>query len=414
MIQDYLNSNLISIVADDDFKKLKKSADDITKKLLKSKAKIQSFTLTAINPNSSADNPNIVEVKDIIIKNWSTFLSNTKDTPLTFIKAVMLEALRNVCVDINNSLVIWFTARNVVKYFSLIGEEKRIIFEFLSNLGHEIDRKANTEWALSDEKMLIEKVFNLKEISKYLLNDDNLIKYLEDAVGPTNSEGKSNFSSPNPHLPDEPEEWSHEFPSRAAKGIKNSVDASLKAIVTTINENKEVVQNALNEIDQIKKNSYNRDKAAEIKSELLWWKEASYSKSANLSYDEIDQNILSVVLAYDFSAFIPAIYPQAVDYFLKGTYKALKDSSDEVLTIENFILGILKHSEQLKAIFEEGIIAGNECCLLSFCNSLYRNQKDISQFEANVGIPLSTKISRDEFLNWFFHDFQSEKILNIK
>ena len=72
------------------------------------------------------------------VKNWSTFLSNTKDTPLTFIKAVMLEALRNVCVDINNSLVIWFTARNVVKYFSLIGEEKRIIFEFLSNLGHEI------------------------------------------------------------------------------------------------------------------------------------------------------------------------------------------------------------------------------------------------------------------------------------
>ena len=42
MLQNYLNANLLSLTDDGDFKKLKKSADDIAKKLAKSKAKIVS------------------------------------------------------------------------------------------------------------------------------------------------------------------------------------------------------------------------------------------------------------------------------------------------------------------------------------------------------------------------------------
>jgi hypothetical protein len=51
MIQDYVNANLLSITADEDFKKLKKASEEIAKKLLKNKTKIVSYTLSAIDPD---------------------------------------------------------------------------------------------------------------------------------------------------------------------------------------------------------------------------------------------------------------------------------------------------------------------------------------------------------------------------
>src|SRR5690606_31879953 len=122
---------------------------DIAKKLVKSKAKIVSYTLSAIDPDISVENADIVEVKNVIVKNWSTFATNAKDTALTYIRAVILEALSGISDNINNSLLIWFASRNIVQYQKLIGKEKEIILEFISKLGNDINQKANREWALS-------------------------------------------------------------------------------------------------------------------------------------------------------------------------------------------------------------------------------------------------------------------------
>jgi len=149
MLQNYLNANLLSLTDDGDFKKLKKSADDISKKLAKNKAKIVSYTLSAIDTNISVGNAEIIEVKDVIIKNWSTFTTNAKDSPLTFIRAVMLEALNIISENINHSLLIWFASRNIVQYHKLIGKEKEMILEFISKLGNDINQKANREKKIS-------------------------------------------------------------------------------------------------------------------------------------------------------------------------------------------------------------------------------------------------------------------------
>ncbi|MBF4487553.1 GTPase-associated system all-helical protein GASH [Flavobacterium sp. CSZ] len=415
MIQEYLNSNLLSVINDEDFKKLKKAADEIAKKLVKSKIKIVSYTLTAINPDISADDVNIIEVKEIIIKNWSTFLSNTKDTPLTYIKAVMLEALNSSSEDSNNSLLIWFASRNIVKYFKLIGEEKRIILDFISKLGNTINQTANKEWALSSGKELVKKTIDLKDITKYLPNEESLTKYLEDAVGPTNKAGKANFDSPNPYLPDEAAEWTYEFPSRTAKGIKIIIDGCLRAIVSITNENKDKIQSVLNEeLEVIKKEIFDKNKSSEIRSELLWWKEAGYSTSADISYRELDQSVLEIILAKDYSYLIPVVYPKAVDYFLKGTYKELKVITEQKMTIEDFLTAIQKHSETLKTILPEQELLTGKTNLLYFINGLLWNKLQLTQFEKVVGIELSTKLFPTELVNWLFHDFQLIKITNTK
>lgn len=275
MLQNYLNANLLLLTDDGDFKKLKKSADEIAKKLVKNKAKIVSYTLSAIDPDVSVDNTDMLEVKEIIIKNWSTFSTNAKDTPLTYIRAVILEALNSISNDVNHSLLIWFASRNILQYYKLIGKEKEIVLEFLAKLGDNINRKANQEWSLLGNHSLSKIDIDLKEVTKYLINDDTLIKYLEDAVGPQNKNGSANFDSPNPNWPNSAPSWAYEFPSRAAKGVKAVIDPCLRAIVTITNENKNTIQNSLTiALEQIQEYASSSNKSLQLRSELLWWKEA--------------------------------------------------------------------------------------------------------------------------------------------
>ncbi len=415
MLQQYLNANLIPLTDDGDFKKLKKSADYITKQLLKSKKKTISYILTAIDPDVSVTNPDIEEVKAIIIKNWSTFVTNAKDTPLTYIRAVILEALNDISENINNSLLIWFASRNIVLYHKLIGKEKEIILGFLSKLGNDINQKANKEWALSSNDSLSKINIELKDVTKYLINDDTLIKYLEDASGPTNSASVANYDSPNPHWPNSGANWSYQFPPRATKGIKNAVDASLKTIVTVVNENKATIQNSLSKaLEQVQKEVSDKSKSLQLRSELLWWKEAGYSSSTDKSYDELDRKILGIVLANDYSTFIPLIYPKSVDYFLKETYKGLKESTTEELTLEDFLKTIQEHAEELKLLLPSEDVLASKLTLLNFINGLIWNKYQLAQFEEFVGIPINIKLFSYEVAIWLFHDFQLAKILNAK
>ncbi|WDT67930.1 GTPase-associated system all-helical protein GASH [Cloacibacterium sp. TD35] len=415
MLQNYLNANLLLLTDDGDFKKLKKSADEIAKKLVKNKAKIVSYTLSAIDPDVSVDNTDMLEVKEIIIKNWSTFSTNAKDTPLTYIRAVILEALNSISNDVNHSLLIWFASRNILQYYKLIGKEKEIVLEFLAKLGDNINRKANQEWSLLGNHSLSKIDIDLKEVTKYLINDDTLIKYLEDAVGPQNKNGSANFDSPNPNWPNSAPSWAYEFPSRAAKGVKAVIDPCLRAIVTITNENKNTIQNSLTiALEQIQEYASSSNKSLQLRSELLWWKEAKYSSSMERSYEELDKNILEIVLAYDYSTFIPVIYPKSVDFFLKETYKGLKKSTGEELTLEDFLKTVQHHKEELKYIFPEEEALADKSTLLNFINGLIWNKHQLAQFEELVGIPLNIKLAPNELTTWLFHDFQLVKILKIK
>ncbi|HNP68900.1 MAG TPA: GTPase-associated system all-helical protein GASH, partial [Aequorivita sp.] len=286
---------------------------------------------------------------------------------------------------------------------------------FLSKLGNDINQKANKEWALSSNDSLSKINIELKDVTKYLINDDTLIKYLEDASGPTNSASVANYDSPNPHWPNSGANWSYQFPPRATKGIKNAVDASLKAIVTVVNENKATIQNSLSKaLEQVQKEVSDKSKSLQLRSELLWWKEAGYSSSTDKSYDELDRKILGIVLANDYSTFIPLIYPKSVDYFLKETYKGLKESTTEELTLEDFLKTIQEHAEELKLLLPSEDVLASKLTLLNFINGLIWNKYQLAQFEEFVGIPINIKLFSYEVAIWLFHDFQLAKILNAK
>ncbi len=158
MLQKYLNGNLLNVTDDDDHKKLSKASDDLTKKLVKNKAKIALFTLIAIDPDISPENPAVIEVRELIIKHWTTFSANAKDTALVFIRAVILESLKSLLETDGFAEIIWFASRNIIKYRKLTGKEKEVIFEFLSEIGKSLNKAAIDSWAIDSEVSTAEQI----------------------------------------------------------------------------------------------------------------------------------------------------------------------------------------------------------------------------------------------------------------
>jgi hypothetical protein len=166
MLQEFLNQNFISITEDPNVEKLKKAAEDVVKKLNKNRQYIITYALIAFDPHIEVNNPIIKEVQEIIIKYWPTFNANSKDTPVTYIRAVILEALQEISKDLNIACIIWLTVRNVIKYYTL-GREIDILTEFFLSLRKKVNDSAINDWSnFKDEKD------NLTELSEPLNKDE--------------------------------------------------------------------------------------------------------------------------------------------------------------------------------------------------------------------------------------------------
>ena len=217
MLQEFLNAQLLPITDEVYFGKLQKVSEALAKSLQKNKSKVLTYTLTALDPDVSVDDPNISEVKELITKNWNTFATNSNDTPVTFIRALMLEALKNVSNETTNACIIWLASRNIIKYFNLTGKEKDLILRFLMSLGNEVEKKAVESWALPSEAKLHKLSVEIKELTGVTIDKAILQTKMEEASGPTNAAGVPN-TSPNPHWSNSAPHWSYQFAPRAAQG----------------------------------------------------------------------------------------------------------------------------------------------------------------------------------------------------
>ncbi len=246
-----------------------------------------------------------------------------------------------------------------------------------------------------------------------MINDESLTKYLEDSAGPTGKSGTANFASPNPYWSNQQTSWSHEFAPRASKAIKNSVDLSLKAIGNVVNENNIIIQSALNN-DKFVQSDKNKQRVLALRSQLLWWKEAAFSDSANQGYDELEKKIMVLILAYDYSGFIPTIYPKSVDYFLKHTYRNITGENKSEIDLQEFFDALQKTGTQLNNIFSETNLIEDLPNLLNFASKVSKNQVSISALTELTGIPEETKMKEEELVQWLFHDFLLLKVLKQK
>lgn len=363
MIQEYLNFQFIKIKEDADVEKLQKVCADIVKKMGKDKAKILRYALIAFDPEIPADNPEIAEIKNLIIETWQTFLPNSKDTNLTIIRAVMLEVLQTVSRETSSACIIWFAIRNVIKHYKL-GREEEILTKFLLELGNKIEKEVTESWSFSPDKEI-----EIPKLIPATVDSNELTPLLQ--ANPMNG-----------------------------TGFAETINKALKKQVTEIKESQKTFL-YLNSLMQ-------------MRTQLLWWKESGYSLSFKDSYKKLNEGALQVTLAFDYSSFIPEMYPISVDYFLSETHKSYTANGEKRDAISDLLKMIEQEKPTLKNIIPEYKGGEDRISLMNFIQGLVHGKFQVKQFKGLVGVANTAKITLNELTLWLFHDLHCTKLLTGK
>lgn len=391
MIQEYLNLQLIKTKEDGNLEKLKKTASEIAKDISKDKTKILSYTLVALDPEIPANNNLITEVKKLIIDEWPTFLSNSKDTPVTIIRAVLLEVLESVSKEINNAALIWFAGRNLLKHLKL-GREKEVLTKFLVELGNRVEQQASESFSFPPDENI-----EIPDISPAIIDKGEIELVLKSAsIFKDWGEGGENPTSQTTGNA----EWGKFFAAKASKGLIDFLNKSLK---------KQAI-----EITQKQRHFIRQISLLQIRTQLLWWREARFSPLLNDTYKSLKEGELEIVLATDYSSFVPSIYPKSVDYFLKETYQSFSNTGDKKSKILELLKAVEKHRTFLKKVYDCPEIGESRISLTNFIKGFIHGKFEIKHFKKLVGFTESTELTFSEITVWFFHDLHSEKLLTTK
>lgn len=358
MIQEYLNEQFIQTTEDANFEKLKKTCADVAKKISKDKAKILTYSLIAFDPEVPADNKEITEIKALIIDNWQTFLSNSKDTTLTIIRAVMIDALQAASNETSSACLIWFASRNTFKYYKL-GREKDMLTAFLKGVGNRIEAEVSENWDFNPDYEI-----EIPKVSAATIDENDLAAGITPAT------------------------------------IKDSVGKAFKR--------------QLSELKEKQKQFANKVALMQMRTQLLWWKEAGFSPLQKATYSSMKDGQLQVLMAYDYSNFIPEMYPVSVDYFLIETLKSLSVKVDKKIRISDFLKMVEQSNSELINIIPDFTSDDQRISFASFIQGFVHGKYQASQYKGLVGVADSTELTLAEITLWIFHDLHSIKLSTSK
>lgn len=413
-LQDFLKTGLFDIGdSDERLKWLQESIADLRKKFEENYSLLHKFTLVALDPNISDNEPVMIETEKIITDYWKALRGKYTEMPRNIIRGVILNALNNVgTADPYAARIIYLTTLNFYPYAKL-NSEKQLVYEMLNALGEIAEKDAVSEWSLIEEEPAL-KLGTLKvsglTVGKVKLDDSNLSEALKVAAR----------HSPQGHQQHaHPQQWSEHFSSNATPAISalitdavNSISKSLDAtaIETSINKFFTEFKKTL---DANLKTSFSSLTAVERRSKLLWWKETLYSPSQKRSYRGLDKNLLPILMGSDLNNQVPEITPISVDYLLRDTLFLLIDKQDKPVKFSEFLSQI--STENLKSTLKSCFSKLNEndgrISITDFIALLLHGRADAKDFKSRTGIAETETITLTDLSVIVLHDLLTQRLI---
>ncbi|MGU3423083.1 GTPase-associated system all-helical protein GASH [Methylobacterium sp. D54C] len=233
VLQTFLNNRLLEAIGPDDsrLERLRSAAADLAEKLREDPDKTLAWTVAALNPRTPGNVPAFEEVGLALANHWPTYGNLFPGTPVTVFRAMLLTALSTV-IDEDERVAFAFAlvSRNLLPHLEL-GIEARAI-QPLVDAAEEIARRAvGAEWGLGVDNLESAEFEMLKIGSEGpKIRRPWLQGLIEGAVGPTNAKGEAAGTKPNPHWPNSPDSWAHEFVPRMTAAVAGAVDGGVDAL----------------------------------------------------------------------------------------------------------------------------------------------------------------------------------------
>lgn len=416
ILQEYLNLQFIPLDDDSALDKLKKASAEIAKKLQKDKSRIISYTLVALDPQISVDDSSLAEVKEIVIKHWPVFATKASDLLITYLRAVILEALQNISNNIQLAGIIWLTGSSALPYY-ILDREANTLKEWLENIGNIYEQEAESQWKASSEIQFTNpaQVSLNTTITSPQVSADTLAADLKAASA------HKNYGGENPGGTQNWDTWPVFFSTRAGEGLSKEINRALTLQGNSLKKGLDGYNTQLNEyfsglgkyFENISKQMILGTQSIQRRSQLLWVKEALYSVGQKTSYRNISKSDLPFVLAKDMQSLITFIYPVSVDFFTKEILRNIIDDADTKVSFSN-LLGADKLKNIQNIFGTQSTIDTSRKPLINYIQRLVSNQTTIEQMECETGIKANSEISLADFTVYLLHDLQSIRLTTIK
>jgi len=429
ILQSFLDNRFIKTDAPEHIENLKKASEAVQRLLKKKKPRIIGYTLVALDPTISDKDPVIEEVEGLIIKQWSTFRNSvvkTKDTPITYIQAVILDALNKLSKEEDLAAIIWLTGCNVISHYKLAGQEE-VLTQFLLKIGKKVEEVARSRWNILENAQIdtIELVEpTLLKVMPGKVNEAGLQGHLlaaavysgwaTNAGGGENpyTQGQNNFN------------WPKFFAERAAQGLSEEINTALSAQNKSLSSISKSIQESLVSyfsglkpyLDQVSSSILQSSQSITNRSTLLWWKQSLYSQRLDLGYRALSLLAVMIAMATDLADSVSPIYPKSVNFFLEETLRdVLGEEIDKITALSELLKKLQRLSDPEKHLLDAFTYKDDNRKSLGSCIAdVLKNQMTSDEFFEQTGIEKKTEISMRELTVWLFNDLQANALANKK
>lgn len=424
----FLGKGLINVGGDDDkLGHLRQTAADLSELLRETPTKATPFSLVAFDPHVPTTDPTIKQVEEALREHWETYVNTFSGTPVTVLRAMLLDGLVRACGQ-NDTVAVAFVAaaRNVLP-FTEAGGEQDIWVEALLEIEQKVEERAEREWAtpasisIPDVRFDSGSAVEIRIRSKKT-NGATLKPKFEAAAGPhsTDPNGSQTNTGGNPHWPNNNQHWVHEFGERTAQAVAEAINRAIgglsveggdlpgvaREMVTVMSEHLTATLRAVSDASA----------GLQRRTSLLWWKEALFSQSTGVSYREMSASDAAVLMAFDMYRHVPTFSPSSVAAFLRETVIALPTMDQErKIPIRELVertrdAGVL---DKLRAEASRLVAApeGRGPILGLIGHPEAVGEIDAGRFRDLVGVQADTMLTLPDWSVWMLRELQAARAI---
>ncbi|WP_401743728.1 GTPase-associated system all-helical protein GASH [Stenotrophomonas geniculata] len=417
ILLNFLEAGVINVGSDDNkLEKLRETAKDLASVLKKAPSQTVRWTLIAVDPEASADDPVVAEAWTALKKNWTTVANTYQSTPVALLRAILLDALvRTASIDDTVAAAFANSARNMLPHMPL-GAEAPVWQAAAEQIEDLVDTRAQAEWMTPEVIQVLPMQYRTPakiEVTggAYRVNREDLKSDILLASGPHSNENQ------NPYWPhNNPSEWSKEFSQRIAVAIADAVDSAGKAsqvkpvdLSPALNDLASTVEN---HVSEALKAFSGATTGLERRTSLLWWKEALYSSSTRKSYRAMKPFTAASMMAFDLFNQVPTFSPASVSAFLNEAILFLPSTSSDVQDLPAIVESLLQ--DELTTSLRESAqklepSAEGRGPLLALIGNLSHEALGSFPFRKATGFDTQIRMRPDEWGAHLFRELQAAR-----
>jgi flagellar biosynthesis/type III secretory pathway protein FliH len=408
-LSDHLQELLILSKVDIDdseerFGHLNKAASDIADYLRANPNETIAHVLVALNPETPEDDPVFDHAEQAVTEQWKLLRKRYQDRPRELLRPVVLAAIDRASSD------------NIGVFTAAALTASSILYHVGTHRDDGTVTRIVEGWAAAVEETAV------KSWQTRLL----LPEPPKPEAAPTTGLQVSQFSAegflPSIDMPAAPNfqsfpGWATAFSPKisvALAATANSVTAEIaKAYTRAVEQQFQAVANAMTKYAEFAQNvakaTEEGQRAALLRLDLLWWKEALYSPSAKKSYRAIPAPGVALLMAEDILARIRIPAPQSVVAYLREAIAAVQNDARSAKSSLADWLQRLHPGTPVSAIVAPPEARKGRVSLGYVLRKALHAKVSVEELRISTGLDPTLEISLADLGAWYFCDRQAEQ-----